>query len=157
MENISTPLTEVLKIHVEVSKVEPLQFSCQMPQYSPNLATEMISGKSHLINIRNSDYNCFLNCLAYHYLRKENPHLKKTLKDVSQNNVLYKKFIEGLDYTETGIFRPYNKPVGIKKMKKLLKQNKKILGNVQINIFGILDSKVYSFEIGIGDGLRIIL
>ena len=35
-------------------------------------------------------------------------------------------------------------------MKKLLKQNKKMLGNLEVNIFGLLDSKIYAFEIGMG-------
>ena len=83
-------------------------------------------------------------------MKKQNPELKKTLKDTSNHKLLYKNFIESLDYTDSGIFPPYNKPVGIKKMKKLLKQNKKILGNLEVNIFGLLDSKIYAFEIGMG-------
>ena len=140
----------MLKIHVEVSKVEALKYSCQEPKFSPQLATEALSGKRHLVNIKNSDYNCFLNCLAFHYLKKEYPGIKKTLSDVSQHRTLYHKFIEGLNFKETSIFKPYNKSIGIKKMKMLLKQNKKMLGNVQVNIFGLLDSKIYSFEIGMG-------
>ena len=143
-------LTEVLKVHVEVSKVEPLQFSCQEPKFNPSLATKAISGRKHLINIENTEYNCFLTCLAFHYLKKQNPEIKKTLKNASHHHSLYKKFIEGLNYNGTGIFPPYNKPYGIKKMKKLLKNNKKMLGDLQVNIFGLLDSKIYAYEIGMG-------
>lgn len=153
LRKIFTPeLTEVLKVHVEVSKIEALQFSCQELQFSPNLATENVQGKRHLVNIINSSYNCFLNCLAFHYLKKEKSKIKtQNLKDVSKHHELYKDFIERLDFANTGIFPPYNKPIGIKKMKKLLKQNKKILGNLQINIFGLLDAEIYSYEIGIGN------
>ena len=133
-----------------MSKVDALQYACQGPDFSPNLATKTVSGRKHLINVENSEYNCFLTCLAFHYLRKQNPELKKTLKNASQHPLLYKNFIENLDYAGSGIFPPYNKPIGIKKMKKVLKQNKKLLGNLQINIFGLLESKIYAFEIGMG-------
>ena len=55
-----------------------------------------------------------------------------------------------LDFTDTGIEYPYKKPVTLTQMKKLVKQNKKILEGLQINIFGWYCSKVYAFELGIG-------
>ena len=89
-------LTEVLKIHVEVAITNPLQYACQEPQFSPNLSTKTIPGQKHLINIQNSPYNCFITSIAFHYLKKWYPKMKKTLNDVSQHQSLYKNFIEGL-------------------------------------------------------------
>ena len=60
---------------------------------------------------RNDDY--LLNCLAFHYLKKEYPSIKRTLSDASQHRTLYQKFIDGLNFKETSIFKPYNKPIGI--------------------------------------------
>lgn len=60
---------------------------------------------------RNDEY--LLNCLAFHYLKKEYPSIKRTLSDASQHRTLYQKFIDGLNFKETSIFKPYNKPIGI--------------------------------------------
>ena len=140
-------LQEVLKINLEISKVEPLRFSCLEDQYNPRLATFSIPGKKHLTNIENSKWNCFLTCLAYHFLKRKYPNNATALQNVSGNEISYGNFLKQLNYTNTGIESSLKKPVKIMQMKTLLKNNKKILDGLQLNIFGWLDGKIYAFEL----------
>merc|ERR1712008_658908 len=62
-------------------------------------------------------------------------------------------FINQLDFTDTGIYPPYQKPVGINQIKKLLKANKKLVGDLQVNIFGLYsieNQEIYAYETGLG-------
>jgi hypothetical protein len=149
MKGSGYTLTEVLKIHVEIAEKRALRYSCQDPQFKADIATEAIDGKKHLINVQNSKYNCFLTCLAFHCLKNQ----KIYSSDASENEGYYDDFINSLNFTNTGIYPPYQKPVGINQMKKLLKANKKLLENLQINIFGLLSTKnqeIYACETGMG-------
>ena len=151
MKGSGYTLTEVLKIHVEIAKSKPLKFSCQDPQFRADIATESVVGKKHLVNVQNSKYNCFLTCLAFHWLQNKYPN--NPMNDASEKEMFYDSFVSSLDFTNTGIYKPYKKPVGIKQMKKLLKLNKELLGNLQVNIFGLLSmdtQKIYAYEIGMG-------
>ena len=65
MKESGYSLTEVLKIHVEIAEKIALRYSCQDPKFRSDIATESIYGKKHLINV-NSQYSCFLACLAFH-------------------------------------------------------------------------------------------
>ena len=153
-------LKEVLKIHVEISSKPPLRYSCQDKDFRPEIATENIYGKKHLINV-DSNYNCFLACLGTHFAREDTQNGKFTFTkpiidgaEVASENCLYfDDFINSLDYTGTGIYPPYDRPIGIYQMKRLLKANKKILGDLQLNIFGLFSiekQEIYAYETGIG-------
>ena len=75
------------------------------------------------------------------------------MKNASENEEYYDNFINSLNFTNTGIYPPFQKPVGINQMKKLLKANKKLFENLQINIFGLLSTqnqKIYAYETGMG-------
>ena len=151
MKGSGYTLTEVLKVHVEVAEKRALRYSCQDPQFKADIATEAIDGKKHLINIQNSKYNCFLTCLAFHCLQRKYPSIP--MKNASENEEYYDNFINSLNFTNTGIYPPFQKPVGINQMKKLLKANKKLFENLQINIFGLLSTqnqKIYAYETGMG-------
>ena len=138
-----------MKVNLEITKKEPVQFSCVEEEYPSDWAAQDIPGKVNLTSVRKSRWNCFLSCLAYHSLKKTGK-LVDELEDVSQHEAKYKEFILNLDYTGTNVNHPYNKPVTIKQMKKILKKNKKVLNNLQVNIFGWLQTKTYAFELGMG-------
>ena len=92
----------------------------------------------------NSQYSCFLACLAFHVLERK-PH--------GNQEVAESDFITSLNFIGTGIYPPYQKPIGIHQIKKLLKANKKLLGEIQINIFGLFSTEnqeIYAYETGIG-------
>ena len=136
-------LTEVLKIHVEIAAKTSLRHSCVVPEFMSDIAIESIYGKKHLTNV-DSQYSCFLACLIFHELQRK-PH--------GNMEVVESDFINWLDFTDTGIYPPYQKPIGIKQIKSLLKANKKLLGDLQVNIFGIYnneDQEVYAYETGMG-------
>ena len=136
-------LTEVLKVHVEIGAKIPLRHSCVDPEFKSDIAIESIYGKKHLTNVH-SKYNCFLACLILHELQRK-PH--------GNMEVVESDFINWLDFTGTGIYPPYQKPIGIKQIKSLLRANKKLLGDLQVNIFGIYnteDQEIYAYETGIG-------
>ena len=104
-------MTEVLKIHVEIAEKIALRHSCQDPAFRSDIAIESIYGKKHLINV-NSQYSCFLACLAFHVLKRK-PH--------GNQEVAESDFINSLNFIGTGIYPPYQKPIGIYQIKKLLK------------------------------------
>ena len=136
-------LTEVLKIHVEIAAIIPLRHSCLDPEFRSDIAIEFIYGKKHLTNV-DSQYSCFLACLIFHELQRK-PH--------GNMEVVESDFINWLDFTGTGIYPPYQKPIGINQIKRLLKANKKLLGDLQVNIFGLYnieDQEIYAYETGIG-------
>ena len=142
MKESGYSLTEVLKIHVEIAEKIALRYSCQDPEFRSDIATESIYGKKHLINV-NSQYSCFLACLAFHVLKRK-PH--------GNQEVAESDFINSLNFIGTGIYPPYKKPIGIYQIKKLLKANKKLLGDIQINIFGLFSTEnqeIYAYETGI--------
>ena len=143
MKGSGYSLTEVLKIHVEIAEKKALRYSCQDKEFKPDIATENIYGKKHLINV-DSQYNCFLACLAFHVMQRK-PH--------GDTEVTESDFINQLDFTDTGIYPPYQKPVGINQIKKLLKANKKLVGDLQVNIFGLYsieNQEIYAYETGLG-------
>ena len=75
------------------------------------------------------------------------------MKNASENEEYYDDFINSLNFTGTGIYQPYQKPVGIDQIKKVLKANKKLLKNIQINIFGLFspeNQEIYAYETGLG-------
>ena len=149
MKGSGYSLTEVVKIHVEIAAKKALRFSCQDPKFRSDVATEVIYGKKHLINVQNSKYNCFLTALAFHCLQ----HQKIHGTDASENEEYYDNIINSLNFVDTGIYPPYQNPVGIHQIKKLLKANKKLLGDLQINIFGLFSTEnqeIYAYETGIG-------
>ena len=144
-------LTEVLKIHVEIAEKEALKFSCLETEFRADIATEPVQGKKHLTNVQNSKYNCFLTCLAFHWFQRKYPGV--SMEDASKNESNYDYFMNFLDFTNSGIYPPYKKSVGIMQMKNLLKSNRKLLENLQINIFGLISmdtQKIYAFETGMG-------
>ena len=139
MKGSGYSLKEVMKIHVEIAEKKALRYSCQDKEFKPDIATENIYGKKHLINV-DSQYNCFLACLAYHFMQR--------YKKLSEDD-----FVNGLNFTDTGIYPPYQKPIGINQIKKLLKANKELLENLQVNIFGLYSTEnqeIYAYETGIG-------
>ena len=143
MKGSGYALTEVLKLHVEISSKPPLRYSCQDKEFRPEIATDNIYGKKHLTNV-DSKYNCFLACLIFHELKRK-PH--------GNMEVVESDFINWLDFTGTGIYPPYQKPIGINQIKRLLKANKKLLGDLQVNIFGLFSiekQEIYAYETGIG-------
>ena len=96
-----------------------------------------------MINV-NSQYSCFLACLAFHVLKRK-PH--------GNQEVAESDFITSLNFIGTGIYPPYQKHIGIYQIKKLLIANKKLLGDIQINIFGLFSTEnqeIYAYETGIG-------
>ena len=101
--------------------------------------TSLFRGHKHLVNVTNSTYSCFLNCLAWHYLKK---------KDAGKYSEEFKKFINGLNLKKTGI--NVQETINLQQIKKLLAQNKKYLGNLQINILGFKSNQVYVYETNIG-------
>ena len=139
-------LTEVLKVNLEISKIEPLRYNCVEPKYRPDLALRNIRGRKYLTNIANSKWNCFLTCLAYHYLSKK----MKGIEDVSKNEYYYRQFISQINFDGSGIDYPYNKPVTISQMKRLLKNNKKMFGDLQVNILSMIDETIHGHQTGIG-------
>mgnify|MGYP001321404365 CR=1 FL=1 len=75
------------------------------------------------------------------------------MKNASENEEYYDDFINSLNFTDTGVYQPFKKPVGIDQIKKVLKANKKLLKNIQINIFGLFSTEnqeIYAYETGIG-------
>ena len=152
-------LTEVLKIHVEVAAKRPLRHSCQDPEFKSDIAIESIYGKKHLINV-DSQYSCFLACLGLHFLRKKDPDESfknkltiDAMEVASENHFYFDDFVNSLDFTDTGIYPPYQQPIGINQIKRLLKVNKKLLGDLQLNIFGLYskeNQEIYAYETGIG-------
>ena len=42
------------------------------------------------------------------------------MKNAKEKELYYDHFINSLDFTNTGIYPPFKKPVGIKQIKKLL-------------------------------------
>ena len=75
------------------------------------------------------------------------------MKNASENEGYYDNFINSLNLANTGIYPTYQKPLGVDQIKKLLKANKKLLKNIQINIFGLFSSKnqeIYAYETGLG-------
>ena len=160
MKGSGYSMTEVLKIHVEISSKPPLRYSCHDKEFRSDIATENIYGKKHLINV-DSNYNCFLACLGTHFVREDTQNGKFTFTKpiidgaevASENCPYFDDFINSLDYTGTGIYPPYDRPIGIYQMKRLLKANKKILGDLQLNIFGLFSiekQEIYAYETGIG-------
>ena len=156
MKGSGYTLTEVLKIHIEISEKRALKYACQNPQFKADIATEAVDGKKHLINVQNSKYNCFLSCLAFHFMQKKYPSTKFSLnmmKDASETERYYDGFINSLNFEGTGIYPPYQKPVKAVQIKKLLKANEKLLENIQVNIFGLLSTEkqvIYAYETGLG-------
>ena len=151
MKGSGYTLTEVLKIHVEIAEKKALKYSCQDPRFKTDIATEAIDGKKHLINVQNGKYNCFLTCLVFNFLQRKYPSIP--MKNASENEEYYDDFINSLNFTGTGIYQPYQKPVGIDQIKKVLKANKKLLKNIQINIFGLFspeNQEIYAYETGLG-------
>ena len=152
-------LTEVLKIHVEIAAKIPLRHSCLDPEFKSEIATENIYGKKHLTNV-DSQYSCFLACLGLHFLRKEHPDenfqnkpIIDAMEVASENHPSFDDFVNSLDFTDTGIHPPYQRPIGINQIKRLLKVNKKLLGDLQLNIFGLYsieNQEIYAYETGIG-------
>ena len=143
MKGSGYALTEVLKLHVEISSKPPLRYSCQDREFRPEIATENIYGKKHLTNV-DSKLSCFLACLIFHEM-KRNPH--------GNMEMVESDFIKRLDFTGTGIYAPYQKPIGINQIKRLFKVNKKLLGDLQVNIFGLFSiekQEIYAYETGIG-------
>ena len=51
MKGSGYALTEVLKLHVEISSKPPLRYSCQDREFRPEIATENIYGKKHLKHV----------------------------------------------------------------------------------------------------------
>ena len=160
MKGSGYSLTEVLKLHIEISSKPPLRYSCQDKEFRPEIATENIHGKKHLTNV-DSNYNCFLACLGTHLGRKDTQNGKDPfttpiidgMEVASENYLYFNDFVKSLDYTGTGIYPPYQKPIGIDQMKRLLKVNKKLLGDLQLNIFGVYSiekQEIYAYETGIG-------
>ena len=76
--------------------------------------TSLFRGHKHLVNVTNSTYSCFLNCLAWHYLKK---------KDAGKYSEEFKKFIGGLNLKKTGI--NVQETINLQQIKKLLAQNKR--------------------------------
>ena len=75
------------------------------------------------------------------------------MKNASENEEYYDDFINSLNFTDTGVYQPFKKPVGIDQIKKVLKANKKLLKNIQINIFGLFSTEnqeIYAYETGLG-------
>ena len=143
MKGSGYSLTEVLKLHIEIASKPPLRYSCQDKEFRPEIATDNIYGKKHLTNV-DSKYNCFLACLIFHELKRK-PH--------GNMEVVESDFINWLDFTGTGIYAPYQKPIGINQIKRLFKVNKKLLGDLQVNIFGLFSiekQEIYAYETGIG-------
>ena len=143
MKGSGYSLTEVLKLHVEISSKPPLRYSCQDKEFKPEIATEKIYGKKHLTNV-DSKLSCFLACLIFHEMRR-NP--------IGNMEMVESDFTNRLDFTGTGIYAPYQKPIGINQIKRLLKVNKKLLGDLQVNIFGLYSiekQEIYAYETGIG-------
>jgi len=143
MKGSGYSLTEVLKLHVEIAEQKALRYSCQDKEFKPDIATEKIYGKKHLTNV-DSQYNCFLACLAFHVLKKK-PH--------GDAEVTESDFINQLNFTGTGIYPQYAKPIGMNQIKMLLKANKKLVGDLQVNIFGLYSIKsqeIYAYETGLG-------
>lgn len=153
MKGSGYSLTEVLKLHIEISSKPPLRYSCQDKEFRPEIATENIYGKKHLFNV-DSDYNCFLSCLGHHVgkLTFTEPDAMEVEVD-SENHFRFDDFLNSLDFTGTGINPPYQEPIGINQIKRLLKANKKLLGDLQVNIFGLYSiekQEIYAYETGIG-------
>jgi len=151
MKGSGYSLTEVLKLHIEISSKPPLRYSCQDKEFRPEIATENIYGKKHLINV-DSDYNCFLACLGYH-VGKFTFTTPDAMEVDSENHFRFDDFLNSLDFTGTGINPPYQEPIGINQIKRLLKANKKLLGDLQVNIFGLYSiekQEIYAYETGIG-------
>ena len=143
MKGSGYSLTEVLKLHVEISSKPPLRYSCQDKEFKPEIATEKIYGKKHLTNV-DSKLSCFLACLIFHEMRR-NP--------IGNMEMVESDFTNRLDFTGTGIYAPYQKPIGINQIKRLFKVNKKLLGDLQVNIFGLYSiekQEIYAYETGIG-------
>ena len=143
MKGSGYSLTEVLKLHVEISSKPPLRYSCQDKEFKPEIATEKIYGKKHLTNV-DSKLSCFLACLIFHEMRR-NP--------IGNMEMVESDFTNRLDFTGTGIYAPYQKPIGINQIKRLFKVNKKLLGDLQVNIFGLFSiekQEIYAYETGIG-------
>ena len=143
MKGSGYSLTEVLKLHVEISSKPPLRYSCQDKEFKPEIATEKIYGKKHLTNV-DSKLSCFLACLIFHEMRR-NP--------IGNMEMVESDFTNRLDFTGTGIYAPYQKPIGINQIKRLFKVNKKLLGDLQVNIFGLYSiekQEIYAYEMGIG-------
>lgn len=152
MKGSGYSLKEVMKIHVEIAQKKALRYSCQDPEYRSDIALEGIYGKRHLTNMT-TKYNCFLACLTFHFAEDkidddtDNPPYNKPFEEY------YDNFIHSLNYNGTGISGPYQKSVNVHQIKKLLKANKKILGDLQINIFGLFsieNQEIYVYESGIG-------
>ena len=137
-------LIEALKINIEITKSEPLRYSCSEPIFRPDLATNAIPGHKYLTNIKNSKFNCFLSCVAYHNIRKNEKISNPS--DASTNDREYNAFLSKLDYLDAKITHPHEKPLSINQMKKILKSNKKTLKNLQVNIFGWLSGNIYTYE-----------
>ena len=137
-------LIEALKINIEITKSEPLRYSCSEPIFRPDLATNAIPGHKYLTNIKNSKFNCFLSCVAYHNIRKNEKISNPS--DASTNDREYNTFLSKLDYLDAKITHPHEKPLSINQMKKILKSNKKTLKNLQVNIFGWLSGNIYTYE-----------
>ena len=141
----------MLKVNLEISKIESLRFNCVEDKYRPDLALYNIRGRKYLTNIEKSKWNCFLSCLTYHYLTKFKAAKKvKGIEDAARYEHYYNQFISQINFEGTGIDYPYNKPVSILQMKKLLKNNKNLFGDLQVNILRFIDEKIYAYETGIG-------
>ena len=87
MKGSGYTLTEVLKILVEIAEKRALRYSCQDSEFKADIATEAIYGKKYLINVQNSKYNCFLTCLAFHFLQKKHP--STPMANASENEEYY--------------------------------------------------------------------
>ena len=149
-------LKEVMSVEIHVMKIESLKLNCNKQRFSPQLALQGVRGKKHLVNVANSPFNCFLSCLAYYYLKKScGVAVKQNLEDAAENFEAYKQFIYSLDYSETKIEQPYDKPVSIKDMKIILAKNIKILGHIKVNLFGLVTmwrkAKIYAHELNMGN------
>ena len=78
---------------MEIAEKIALRYSCQDPKFRSDIATESIYGKKHLIDV-NSQYSCFLACLAFHVLKRK-PH--------GNQEVAESDFINSLNFIGTGI------------------------------------------------------
>lgn len=136
-------LSEVLKIHLEISRTLPIRFGCVSDRFDADLAFLDIDRRQYLANIKNSDFNCFLTSVSYYYLNKD-----KTFKNkLDGSSHKYRDFISKLDISDTGI--SLKKPVTLDQMKLFLKKNKKNL-DLNIHILAMDNEHVYIYENNLG-------
>lgn len=124
----------------QISRTLPIRHGCgDILEHAKKLAIDEIRAHNHLVNIRNTGYNCFLAAVAWFFIKNDatNP------LDGSSDD--YKNFYNTLNLD--GI--KFGKPVTISQIKKFVKKNQAAL-DLRINILGAERDEIYAYDIGIG-------